>query len=183
MKQLDVNNSFLHGNLKETIYMEQPPRLEDPKFLSHVCLLKWSLYGLKPAPRTWFECLTQTLLQLGFHCSKVDASLFIYNNATNILLVLFYVDDVIIRGNNNDFLQNVIHQLSSTFALKDVGKLWYFFGIEVRPFKEGIFLSQMKYINDLLIKAHMLDCFSIATPMSLKDVQLPNDNNLTDAIK
>lgn len=101
--------------------MEQQLGFEDSKFPTHVCLLKPSLYGLKQVLRAWFECLTQALLQLCFYRKKDDIFLFIYNNATNILLILVYIDDLMITGNNDNLLQNVIQQLNSTFALKDLG--------------------------------------------------------------
>ena len=98
MKQLDMN---LHGHLNETVYMEHPPGFIYPKLPSHVCKLNKSLYGLKQAPRAWFDCLCRALLNLGFQNSKADTSLFILHFESNIVLLLVYVDDVIIRGNNS----------------------------------------------------------------------------------
>lgn len=74
MRQLDVKNAFLHGNLKETVYMEQPPGFVNSDTPNHVCLLKKSLYGLKQAPRAWFDRLSTFLLHLGFLCSTADSS-------------------------------------------------------------------------------------------------------------
>ena len=77
-KQLDMKNAFLHGNSKEIVYIEQPPGFVDLYNPDHVCLLHKSLYGIKQAPRAWFNRLSRFLLHLGFHCSKADSSLFVY---------------------------------------------------------------------------------------------------------
>lgn len=71
-RQLDVCNAFLHGHLKETVYMEQPPGFINPKLSSYVCKLNKSLYRLKQAPRAWFDCLYHALIKLGFRNSKAD---------------------------------------------------------------------------------------------------------------
>ncbi|GJW25122.1 retrovirus-related pol polyprotein from transposon TNT 1-94, partial [Tanacetum coccineum] len=69
-------NTFLHGNLKEHVYMKQPLGFIDPQRPNHVCLLHKSLCGLKQAPRAWFEHLSKALFDLGFKGSKTDPSWF-----------------------------------------------------------------------------------------------------------
>ncbi|XP_021829321.1 uncharacterized protein LOC110769611, partial [Prunus avium] len=125
-RQLDVTNAFLHGHLNEEVYMIQPPGFVDDTKPHHVCKLHCSLYGLKQAPRAWFQCLSSCLLQLQFVGSKVDSSLFIFNDMSIIIYVLIYVDDIIITGNNGAAIANVISTLSLQFALKDLN----FLGIE-----------------------------------------------------
>ncbi|KAK0581318.1 hypothetical protein LWI29_012417 [Acer saccharum] len=180
MRQLDVKNAFLHGHLKETVYMEQPLGFVDQSIPDHVCLLKKSLYGLKQAPRAWFDRLSQFLLHLGFTCSKADPSLFVYRSSTITVLLLIYVDDILVIGNNDGFISKLIDQLSTEFAIKDLGALRYFLGIEIKPFPGGIFLSQQKYIHDLLQRTQMLQSTQIATPMVLKDSFTKSDNEPVD---
>lgn len=79
MKQIDIQNAFLHGFLEEEVYMRQPPGFESKTQPHHVCKLKKALYGLKQAPRAWFSRLRTKLQELGFAPSKTDTSLFIYN--------------------------------------------------------------------------------------------------------
>ena len=86
IRQLDVNNAFLHGHLKEEVFMAQPPGFIDPEFANHVCRLKKSIYGLKQAPWAWFSALHSFLCLYGFHVSKSDSSLFILNQG-NILML------------------------------------------------------------------------------------------------
>ncbi|GJZ49090.1 retrovirus-related pol polyprotein from transposon TNT 1-94 [Tanacetum coccineum] len=97
-QQPDIQNAFLHGNLKERVYVKQPPGFIDPQRPNHVCLLHKSLYGLNQAPRGWFERLSKALFDL---------------------------------GNNKGTIDNIICQLGSAFALKDLGSLNYFLGIEI----------------------------------------------------
>lgn len=181
LKQLDIKNAFLHGTLNERVYMEQPPGFEHPHLKNHVCQLHKSLYGLKQAPRAWFEKLSTCLFSLGFICSKADPSLFILRHDTNFTLLLVYVDDIILTGNNPSFISHLIRQLHEKFALKDLGQLHYFLGIEIKYFCGGITISQTKYAHDLLKRANMLDASKINTPIASKPNQLPDDNKLVDA--
>ncbi|GJU79074.1 retrotransposon protein, putative, ty1-copia subclass [Tanacetum coccineum] len=96
LRQLDIQNAFLHGNLKEKVYMKQPPGFIDPQRPNHVCLLHKSLYDLKQAPRAWFERLSKALFDLGFKCSKTNPYLFNYSHGDTLLYILVYVDDIIV---------------------------------------------------------------------------------------
>ncbi|RVW85492.1 putative mitochondrial protein [Vitis vinifera] len=99
-----------------------------------------------------------------------DASLFTYhtNNITTVTLI--YADDIFLTGSNDEFLQHLITKLSHEFAIKDLGSLHYFLGIEVKPFPGGMFLSQHKYTQDILHKTKMLENAPFATPMVVKDI-------------
>ena len=95
-----------------------------------------------------------------------DPSLFIHTHGTVSTYVLVYVDDIIITGASADFMQNLITKLNSEFALKDLGNVHYFLGIEVHRLHDGsLLLSQQKYIRDLLIKCKMDKAKAISTPM------------------
>lgn len=115
MHQLDVKNAFLHGDLQETVYCQQPSGFADPKFPHHVCRLNKSLYGLKQAPRTWFCRFTNFLKSLGFVGSKCDTSLFILHHGTSIAYLLLYVDDIILTANTTSLLQSIIESLKRDF--------------------------------------------------------------------
>ncbi|KAJ0700404.1 putative RNA-directed DNA polymerase [Helianthus annuus] len=176
LRQLDIQTAFLHGDLAETVYMRQPPGFVDPSKPDHICLLNKSLYGLKQAPRAWFNKLSNALHQLGFHGSKTDPSLFILNSEGSLVYLLVYVDDIIITGNNAETVSKLITRLHSLFALKDLGQLHYFLGVEVIHKKADFVLSQRKYIGDILHRSGLTDCKPISTPMSTSHVLLPDDS-------
>ncbi|KAJ0467966.1 putative RNA-directed DNA polymerase [Helianthus annuus] len=181
LRQLDVQNAFLHGDLKETVYLQQPPGFVDPMRPDHVCLLHKSLYGLKQAPRAWFHRLSSVLRSLGFRGSKTDPSLFIYSSGKTLLYMLVYVDDIILTGNDSAAIDTIVRRLSHIFALQDLGKLSSFLGIEIVYRDRDIFLSQKKYILDLLHRANMSLAKPVPSPMttssnlSLSDSP-PHDN-------
>ncbi|XP_015885158.1 uncharacterized mitochondrial protein AtMg00810-like [Ziziphus jujuba] len=181
LKQLDVRNAFLHGDLKETVYMEQPPGFRDPHKPTHVCHLHKSLYGLKQAPRAWFDKLSTYLFHMGFVCSRADPSMFVYKTAAHLIILLIYVDDVLITGTSSAIISKCIQRLGTTFALKDLGNLHYFLGLEVNMFDGGLFLSQTKYTCDLLQRANMLEATPISTPLSVKVTPSFTDDDPVDA--
>ncbi|KAM0000492.1 putative RNA-directed DNA polymerase [Helianthus debilis subsp. tardiflorus] len=166
LRQLDVQNAFLHGDLNETVYLRQPPGFVDPARPNHLCLLHKSLYGLKQAPRAWFQRLSRALQHLGFHGSKTDPSLFIYSSAGTLLYMLVYVDDIILTGNNPTAMDSVVKSLSSTFAIQDMGTLSYFLGIEVQSKGPDLILSQRKYILEILNKAGLSQSKPVSSPCS-----------------
>jgi hypothetical protein len=166
IKQLDVQNAFLHGTLEENVFMVQPPGFLHPSKPDHVCHLHKALYGLKQAPRAWFSKLTTRLLELGFVGSRSDSSLYIFSNGPNVIYFLIYVDDIIVTGPNAAAIDHLIISLQRDFALKDLGPLHYFLGVEALHDTHGLFLSQRKYILDLLKRANMLGAKPISSPMS-----------------
>ncbi|RVW64180.1 Retrovirus-related Pol polyprotein from transposon RE2 [Vitis vinifera] len=163
LKQMDVNNAFLHGNLTETVYMMQPPGFKDLSRPDYVCRLRKAIYGLKQAPRAWYSALKTALLALGFQNSKVDSSLFVYRHDSIVCYFLVYVDDLVITGNDKKFVAHVVTKLGDQFSLKDMGSLHYFLGVEVIPTTAGVFLSQHKYVRDILENTHMAGAKDVST--------------------
>jgi hypothetical protein len=110
--QMDVKNAFLHGELAETVYCQQPSGFVDSTHPDHICRLKKYLYGLKQAPRTWFVRFTSFLQTLGLHPSKSDTSLFIYKHGSHTAYILLNVDDIILTANTPTLLTGTIRSLS-----------------------------------------------------------------------
>ncbi|CAN0874904.1 Retrovirus-related Pol polyprotein from transposon RE1, partial [Linum grandiflorum] len=142
-----------------------PPGLpisEDGK----VCRLRKALYGLKQSPRAWFERFTQVVKKGGYYQCQTDHTLFVKHGISGKMAVLIvYVDDIIITGNDEEGINLLKDALAAEFDLKDLGPLKYFLGIEVARSSKGIVLSQRKYILDLLTETGMLGCKPIDTPM------------------
>ena len=166
IRQLDVQNSFLHGFLSKDVYMAQPPGFIHPSYPHHVCKLQKALYGLKQAPRAWFSRLSNKLFELGFMGSKSDSSLFIYKSTNLIIYVLLYVDDIIVTGSDSHAIHRLINYLQLDFAIKDLGPLHFFLGIEAVLVPNGLFLTQRRYIMDLLSCTKMTHAKPISSPMS-----------------
>ena len=145
LRQLDVKNTFLHGKLKEEVYMTQPQGYIDSVHPNYVCRLHKSIYGLKQAPRAWFESFTSQLLHLGFTAFTADSSFFIYRNDTVIAYLLLYVDDIVLTSNTPSYLDHLIQQLSTVFDLKDLGTLHYFLGLQVSRTATSLYIKQTKY--------------------------------------
>lgn len=155
VRQMDVNNTFLNGYLQEHVFMRQPEGFRDSQRPNHVCKLVKALYGLKQAQRAWFDRLKETLIEWGFQNSKSDVFLFFLKTATLTIFVLVYVDDILVTGNNSVYISEFVHKLNTLFALKDLGSLSYFLGIEASRSSAGIHLTQEKYVNDILQKFNM----------------------------
>lgn len=139
LRQVDVNNAFLNGELDNEVFMHQPPGFVhfDSVGQPLVCRMKKALYGLRQAPRAWFDKLNQFLVSIGFIVSKSDASLFIRITTEVVLYILVYVDDIIITGNDSAVIARFVDQLNAEFALKDMGDLHYFLGLEVTRSSTG----------------------------------------------
>ncbi|CAN0917319.1 Retrovirus-related Pol polyprotein from transposon RE1 [Linum grandiflorum] len=174
LMQLDVKNAFLHGDLKETIYMECPDGYSKGG-ADVICRLKRSLYGLKQAPRAWFEKFHGTIIQAGFSQSDNDPSMFIRHTEQGIVVLLLYVDDMVVTGSDVDGIQELTQTLRQAFNLKELGDVSYFLGLEVQRSTTGIFVSQRKYISDLLVAAQYEDCKPCSTPME-QNLKLSREN-------
>lgn len=158
-----MKNAFLHGHLSEKVYMKQLHDFIHPDYPHYVCKLKKALYGLKQAPRAWFHCFSSFLLCHRFVYSNVAPSMFVLHMGSHILILLLHVDDIILTGSSSTLLSSFISSLSNQFAMKDLGDLHYFFGIQVQLDSASIFLSRHEYVDDLLRKFHLHTVKPIAT--------------------
>jgi hypothetical protein len=163
--QLDVKNTFLHGNLSETVYCSQPTGFADSVHPDHVCKLNKSLYGLKQAPMAWYSRFATYLISLGFSEAKSDTSLFIYRHGIDTVYLLLYVDDIVLTASSQPLLQRIIADLKQEFAMKDLGVLHHFLGVAVQRHKDNLYLSQRQYTLDILARHGMSDCKSCSTPV------------------
>ena len=133
---MDVKNVFLNGDLSEEVYMQPPPGLfvESNK----VCHLRHALYGLKQAPRVWFAKFSSTISHLCYMASHYDSVLFLRRTDKGTILLLLYVDDMIITGDNLSGIKELKDILSQQFKMKDLGHLSYFLGLEITYSIDGL---------------------------------------------
>jgi hypothetical protein len=164
LHQMDVKTAFLNGMIEHEVYIEQPEGFVVHGKESHVCILKKALYGLKQAPRTWHSRIDSYLKSLGFTKSDVDSNLYFKIVQNHSLILVLYVDDLFLTGEEHQIAQ-CKRELNSKFEMKDLGPMHYFLGLEVRQKQDEIFLSQGKYTVDVLRRFEMMDGKSMATPM------------------
>jgi hypothetical protein len=162
-----VQNAFLHGVLEEEVYMKQPPGYENKNHPSYICKLDKTIYGLKQAPRAWYSKLSTRLRELGFVPSKSDTSLFVYRKSGITMYMLIYVDDIILVSSSTEAITTLMKDLKESFALKDLGDLHYFLGIEARKVHNGLVMSQEKYARELLQRTNMSLCKPTSTPLAM----------------
>ena len=99
--QMDVNNVFLNGELSEEVYMKLPFGYSHPPGFPHrVYRLRWAIYGLKQAPRAWYAKFSSTISQHGFSGNSFETALFLRRFDHGINILLLYVDDMIITGDD-----------------------------------------------------------------------------------
>nr|GFA48078.1 hypothetical protein [Tanacetum cinerariifolium] len=148
--QMDVKTEFLHGSLKEDMYVCQPEGFIDANHPIHVYKLKKALYGLKQAPRAWYCELSTFLLQNHFFKGTIDPTLFIRRFHDDILVVQVYVDDIIFGSTHPRYIQLFSDLMKSRFEMSMMGEMMFFLGLQVNQSSCGIFINQSKYVLEIL---------------------------------
>jgi hypothetical protein len=163
--QMDVKSAFLNGYINEEVYVEQTPGFEDDKKSNHVYKLKKALYGMKQVPRAWYERLRDFLFSKGFIMGKVGTTLFTKKISNGLFVLQIYVDDIIFGSTNQDFCEEFGKMMANEFEMSMIGELSYFLGLQINQLKNGIFVSEGKYIKYMLKKFGMEDAKAISTSM------------------
>ncbi|GJW52192.1 putative ribonuclease H-like domain-containing protein [Tanacetum coccineum] len=143
---------FLYGTIKDEVYVCQPPGFEDPQFPDKVYKVEKALYGLHQAPRASYETLSTYLLENGFRRGTIDKTLFIKKENGDILLVQVYVDDIIFGSTKKSLCVEFEQMLHKRFQMSSMGELTIFLELQVKQKDDGIFISQDKYVADILNK-------------------------------
>ncbi|WVZ76043.1 hypothetical protein U9M48_024045 [Paspalum notatum var. saurae] len=167
--QIVVKSAFLNGYIKELVYVDQPPRFEDPRKPNRVYRLNKALYGLKQAPRAWYERLRDFLIMQGFKIDKVDMTLLTKDINGDLFICQIYVDDIIFGCTNEKLSHEFGDMMSWEFEMSMIDELNFFLGFQIKQVKGGIFIYQEKYFRDLLKKFKMGDYKPISTPMSTNE--------------
>ncbi|GKF57841.1 putative ribonuclease H-like domain-containing protein, partial [Tanacetum coccineum] len=143
---MDVKSAFLYGKIEEEVYVCQPPVFEDPNFPDRVYKVEKALYGLHQAPKAWYETLSTYLLDNGFQRGKIDMTLFIKRYKGDILLI------------------------------SSMGELTFFLGLQVKQEKDGIFISQDKYVGEILKKFGFTEVKTASTPIETQKPLLKDED-------
>jgi hypothetical protein len=169
--QMDVSTAFLHGDLAEKVFIQQPEgfHVGGP---NTVCRLHKALYGLKQAPRAWYVTISSFLKSAGFVISDADPSLFILQRVDGVTVyLLLYVDDILIASQDLKSVEEVKALLASKFAVKDLGEARHFLGMQIEFERESdgtlrsVMLSNEKLVTDILDSFGMTSCKPKATPL------------------
>ena len=145
--------------------MQPPPGLVHAP--TQVCRLRWALYGLEQAPRAWFEKFTTVMRSADFVQSEANHVMFVHISSSRYTIILLYVDDMVITGNDSNYIAHTKRHLQQHFSMKDLGPLRYFLGLEIAHSSRGILLSQQKYTVDILSRAAFFDSRTTVTPIEL----------------
>ncbi|GJV67748.1 putative ribonuclease H-like domain-containing protein [Tanacetum coccineum] len=174
--QMDVKSAFLYGKIEEKVYVCQPPGFEDPDFPDRVYKVEKVLYGLHQALRAWYETLSTYLLENKFQRGKIDKTLFIRRDKGDILLVQVYVDDIIFGPTKKSLCTEFENMMHKKFQMSSMGELTFFLGLQVKQKEDGIFISQDKYVTEILKKFGFTDVKTASTPMETQNPLLKDDD-------
>nr|GEU63305.1 hypothetical protein [Tanacetum cinerariifolium] len=150
--QMDVKTAFLNGELKEEVYVSQPKGFVDQDNPSHVYKLKKALYSLKQAPRAWYDMMTSFLISQQFSKGVVDPTLFTRHARNDLLLVQFYVDDIIFASTNTAMCDEFANQMTNKFKMSMMEQISFFLGLQISQSPRGIFINQSKYASEIVKK-------------------------------
>nr|GEX49581.1 retrovirus-related Pol polyprotein from transposon TNT 1-94 [Tanacetum cinerariifolium] len=165
---MDVKTAFLNGPLKEEVYVAQPDGFVDLDHPEKVYRLRKALYGVKQAPRAWYDEISKFLTSKGFTKGTIDLTLFTIRYEEDILIVQIYVDDIIFRSTNPKYSKRFEKLMHNRFEISLMGKMKFFLGLQIYQSPCGIFINLSKYALEILDKHGMEKVQSIGTPMAKK---------------
>ena len=149
--QMDVKMAFLHGNLKEEVYMEQPEGMKEPGKESWVCYMRKTLYGLTQATRAWNLHLHHAMIDIGYVCITTDHCIYMCKTAEGSSIVAIHIDNMCAAASNMAEMAKLKEQLGTFFSLVDLGELKWLLGIAVTRDRRArtISLCQGAYIKSI----------------------------------
>ncbi|GJV93308.1 putative ribonuclease H-like domain-containing protein [Tanacetum coccineum] len=177
--QMDVKSAFLYGTIDEEVYVSQPPGFVDPDHPKKVYKVVKALYGLHQAPRAWYATLSTFLEEHGYRRGTIDKTLFIKKDKKDIMLVQVYVDDIIFGSTKKSWCDEFEALMKGRFQMSSMGELIFFLGLQVKQKTDGIFISQDKYVADMLKKFDLASVKTAITPMETK-MALTKDEEADD---
>lgn len=174
-----MKSAFLNGEISEEVYVVQPEGyvVEGSEHL--VYRLKKALYGLKQAPRAWYNKIDGHFRSHGYVRSTTEHTLYrkVIEDGKSILISL-YVDDIIYTSNSVTLIEQFKKEMEDAFKMSDLGLMRFFLGLEIHQLSNGIFISQKRYIEDLINKLNMKGCKHVDTPMGVNEKFLNEDTGV-----
>ncbi|GJW14502.1 putative ribonuclease H-like domain-containing protein [Tanacetum coccineum] len=169
--QMDVKSAFLYGKVDKEVYVSQPPGFQDPKYPKKVYKVVKALYGLHQAPRAWYATLSTFLLENGYRRGTIDKTLFLKKDKNDIILVQVYVDDIIFGSTKKSWCDEFEALMKSRFQMSSMGELTFFLSLQVKQKEDGIFISQDKYVAEILKKFDLANVLGHSKDFSSKCCQ------------
>ncbi|GKB25624.1 putative ribonuclease H-like domain-containing protein [Tanacetum coccineum] len=162
---IDYDECLPLWKIDEEVYVSQPPGFLDPKYPQKVYKVVKALYGLHQAPRAWYATLSTFLLKHGYRRGTIDKTLFIKKDKHDIILVQVYVDDIIFGSTKKSWCDEFEALMKSRFQMSSMGELTFFLGLQVKQKADGIFISQDKYVAEILKKFDFVNVKTASTPI------------------
>ena len=165
--QMDVKSAFLNGLLDEEIYMEQPQGFIDLDHPNKVCLLHKAIYGLKQALRAWNLQFHGVLLDLGFTRTHSDAGVYHRQDDGGMLIIILYVDDITILGDNPKCVTNIKSTLSNRYEMTDLGEIDSYLGVRIKRDRSSkhLEIDQSHYALEIVNRFGLSDAYTARTPL------------------
>jgi hypothetical protein len=131
----------LNEPIKKEVYVEQPLGYEDQEYPNNVFKLHKMLYGIKQAPRAWYECLRNFLTHNSFKIGKVDSTLFTRKVGKGLFICQIYVDNIIFGSTNQSFYDEFSKIMTDRFEMSMMGELKFFVGFQIKQLEDVTFIS------------------------------------------
>src|SRR5215216_7665903 len=129
--QMDIKTTFLNGFIKEELYVIQPEGFENPKGANKMCKLQRSIYELVQASRSWNIRFDEVIKAYGFIQTIGEASIYKKVSGSSVAFLILYVDDILLIGNDIEFLDGIKGYLNKSFSMKDLDEAAYILGIKI----------------------------------------------------
>lgn len=166
---LDVTTAFLQGDLKEEVYMRQPPGFTVKGKTTKVCKLEKAIYGLKQGSNAWNCKLHTALLKIGFERSKTDQAVYIKSKDRSLTIIAVYVDDLLLLSTNRQVKDETKKQLHQEFKIRDLGEVYSLLGMRIQRDRNlgTISNDQRTYIEQIIKRFNMQDSNPVKTPLDI----------------
>jgi hypothetical protein len=165
---MDVKSAFLNGELKEEVYVQQPPGFVATGHEAKVLKLNKALYRLRQAPRAWIVKLDSSLQDMGFTQCVSEHGMYTRGMGAARMVVGVYVDDLIITRADPVVVEGFKEEMRQAFCMSDLGLLLFYLGIEVKQRNNTITLGQAAYARKLLEKVGLENCNPCSTLMEVR---------------